>query len=308
LDLARWIIDPTNPLTSRVAVNHLWLHLFGRGLVNTPEDWGTRGEPPSHPALLDWLAVEFSQRHWSRKQMIQLIVTSATYRQSSLLRPELMERDPLNTLLARQNRFRLESEIIRDLHLAASGLLNGALGGPSFHPHMPDDIKALGAAGAFQWTDSAGPEKYRRGLYIFAQRTVPYPVSMTFDQANPCETCTRRERSDTPLQALTLLNHCLFVECARALGQRLQASSGRGVREKIDLGFQRCLSRKPSVEELSCLQRLYDDELQLTQQRSPATVEQRNPPAAEQPEGAAAAAWAAVAQVMLNLDEFVTRE
>jgi mono/diheme cytochrome c family protein len=306
LDLARWIIDPANPLTSRVAVNHLWLHVFGRGLVNTPEDWGARGELPSHPALLDWLAVEFKQRHWSRKQMIQLLVTSAAYRQSSHLRPELMERDPLNTLLARQNRFRLESEIVRDLHLAASGLLNDALGGPSFHPHMPDDLKALGGAGAFTWTDSEGPERYRRGLYIFAQRTVPYPVSMTFDQANPCETCARRERSDTPLQALTLLNHSLFVECARALGQRMQASSGGSVREKIDLGFQRCLSRKPSADELACLQQLYERERQLTQTPSPETVAHGNKP--EPPEVADRAVWASVAQVILNLDEFVTRE
>src|SRR5882672_2960718 len=232
LDLARWIVNPANPLTARVAVNHVWQHLFGRGLVNTPEDFGTRGELPSHPELLDWLAYAFAgeslnvecstldvQRSvpWSRKALIKLIVTSAAYRQSSHYRPELAARDPQNILLARQNRFRVESEIVRDLSLNAGGLLNDDIGGPSFHPHMPDDVKKLGGAGAITWTDTEGPEKYRRGLYIFAQRTVPYPASMTLDQADPAQSCPRRERSNTPLQALTLLNHGIFLECAQGL-------------------------------------------------------------------------------------------
>jgi hypothetical protein len=307
LDLARWIVDPANPLTARVAVNHVWQHLFGRGLVNTPNDFGTRGEPPSHPELLDWLAVSFQStseldhatrntQHalaWSRKALIRLIVTSATYRQSSHARRELAERDPLNLLLARQNRLRVESEILRDLHLAASGLLNDEIGGPSFRPVMPEELRKLGNAGAFSWDNSTGPELYRRGLYIFAQRTVPYPTSMTFDQANPCESCPQRERSTTPLQALTLLNHGLFVECDRALAARIAALPGSSTREKIESGFELCLTRPPSREELDRLERLYQEALAA--------------PAAK-PDEAQATAFLHVAQVLLNLDEFMTRE
>ena len=336
LDLARWIVDPANPLTARVAVNHVWQHLFGRGLVSTPNDFGTRGDRPSHPELLDWLACEFvepsvtvesfnrlivksangsasndstiqrfndltlprcnaaTNHAWSRKALIRLIVMSATYRQSSHARRELAERDPLNMLLARQNRLRVESEILRDLHLAVSGLLNDDIGGPSFRPFMPEEIRKLGNAGAFTWDNSTGPELYRRGMYIFAQRTVPYPTSMTFDQANSSESCPMRERSDTPLQALTLLNHGLFVECGRALAGRIAALPGPSVREKIQSGFEICLARTPSREELDRLERLYQQEATAV-------------PAAK-PDEAQASAYLHVAQVLLNLDEFMTRE
>jgi hypothetical protein len=300
LDLARWLVDPANPLTARVAVNQLWQHLFGRGLVSTPEDFGVRGERPSHPELLDWLATEFQQRGWSRKQMLKLMVTSATYRQASHAREDLVERDPLNTWLARQNRFRLESEIIRDNSLSVGGLLNTQIGGPSFRPQTPPDFKLLGGAGAFQWEDSVGPEKYRRGLYIFAQRTVPYPTAMTFDQANPCETCPRRDRSNTPLQALTLQNHALFVECSQGLARRLSAGNASAPRAAIERGFEVCLARRPVKEELDCLEKLYGEELQCVH-HSPAA-------AATHPERPEDAAWTAVAQVLLNLDEFTTRE
>jgi hypothetical protein len=322
LDLARWLADPANPLTARVAVNHLWQHLFGRGLVNTPEDFGTRGEPPSHPDLLDWLAVTFAAPPnanpqtpnagpacgWSRKALIRLIVTSATYRQSSRARPELRERDPFNVLLARQNRFRLEAEIIRDISLAAGGLLNAEVGGPSFRPFLPEDVKKLGAAGAFQWTDSTGPERYRRGLYIFAQRTVPYPTAMTFDQANSSEACPRRERSNTPLQALTLLNHGVFVECAQALAQRMARHPAADPREKLAHGFECCVARQPDPAELRRLEALFADELKLAR-RSPEACARLAP--AGEASGTDRAAFAAlvnVAQVLLNLDEFVTRE
>jgi hypothetical protein len=300
LDLARWLVDPANPLTARVAVNHIWQHLFGRGLVSTSEDFGARGEPPSHPELLDWLATEFLRLGWSRKQMIKLIVSSAAYRQASHLRADLVERDPFNTWLARQNRFRLESEIIRDLHLAAGGLLNAQIGGPSFRPQTPPDFKVLGGAGAFQWEDSTGPEKYRRGLYIFAQRTVPYPTAMTFDQANPCESCPRRDRSNTPLQALTLLNHGIFVECAQGLARRMSSEKSLSQTQGIERGFELCLGRKPAKAELNRLEKLCAEELQLLRRHPPATV--------ADPGGAETAALVAVAQVILNLDEFVTRE
>jgi hypothetical protein len=322
LDLARWMVDPANPLTARVAVNHVWQHLFGRGLVATPNDFGTRGDRPSHPELLDWLACEFveptvpveslkrsnieaeaastlqcfnasTNRAWSRKALIRLIVTSATYRQSSHARRELTERDPLNILVARQNRLRVESEILRDLHLSVAGLLNDEIGGPSFRPVMPEELRKLGNAGAFTWDNSTGPELYRRGLYVFAQRTVPYPTSMTFDQANSCESCPQRERSTTPLQALTLLNHGLFVECGRSLAGRIAAMPGKNAREKIESGFELCLARLPSREELDRLERLYQDAM-----AAPAT----------KPDEAQAAAYLQVAQVLLNLDEFMTRE
>ncbi len=307
LDLARWLVESANPLTARVAVNYCWQHLFGRGLVNTPEDFGTRGEPPSHPELLDWLATEFLQRGWSRKAMIKLMVTSAAYRQSSHARPELNTRDPLNTLLARQNRFRLESEIVRDTFLAAGGLLNPEIGGPSFRPQTPPEFKVLGGAGAFVWNDSAGPERYRRGLYIFSQRTVPYPTAMTFDQANSSESCPRRERSNTPLQALTLLNHGIFFECAQGLARRMRALPGSDMRAKISQGFVLCLGRQPGTRELARLEKLYEDERRLAVQCADA-ARVAGDAKPEQADVAEAAALVTVAQVMLNLDEFVTRE
>jgi len=320
LDLARWLVAPENPLTARVAVNHTWQHLFGRGLVNTPDDFGTRGEGPSHPELLDWLAVAFSSSKfggrdsephlgWSRKALIKLIVTSATYRQVSRIRQELIDRDPLNILLARQNRLRVESEIVRDLSLAAGGLLNDDIGGPSFRPFLPDDVKQLGNAGAFTWTDTQGPEKYRRGVYIYAQRTVPYPTSMTFDQADSSQSCTRRERSNTPLQALTLLNHELFVECAQGLAKRMIDGVELSPRERIERAFEWCLARPPTRAELNRLQTLYKEQLHLAK-RSPDAIAKLAGQISKDCSGDAAeiAAFAALGQVLLNLDEFMTRE
>ena len=288
LDLARWIVSPENPLTARVAVNHFWMHLFGRGLVSTPEDFGTRGEPPSHPALLDWLAGEFQRSGWSRKQIIQLIVTSATYRQSSFVSEKLLARDPQNILLARQSRYRVEAEIIRDLFLGASGLLEEEIGGPGIYPPIPADIKAVGYGTGGSWTETEGPEKYRRGLYVINRRTVPYPVAMTFDQANPNECTARRERSNTPLQPLALLNNPVFAECAAELARRMEQAQG-DTRQKLELGFRACLGRPPARAEWKRLEQLVHDE----RQRAGASETQ---------------AWRAVADVLLNLDEFITRE
>ncbi len=303
LDLARWLVDPANPLTARVEVNRTWQHLFGRGLVATPEDFGARGEAPTHPELLDWLAVQFRDGGWSRKALIKLIVTSATYRQSSHWRNDLEQRDPQNLWLARQGRFRVESEIVRDLCLSAAGLLNDEIGGPSFRPPTTPDFKALGSAGAFTWVDSAGPERYRRGVYVYSQRTVPYPVAATFDAANPSEACPRREHSDTPLQALTLLNNPVFFECAQGLGQRMASAGGGDARKNIARGFALCFSRPPTKAELDRLARLFEDERRAVEQAP-------DLPARLMPESAtpAAAAYVAVAQTMLNLDEFTTRE
>ena len=334
LDLARWIVASENPLASRVAVNQVWLHLFGRGLVNTPEDFGTRGEPPSHPELLDWLACVFAAAPatrsascppgraasagpapgevpalgWSRKGLIRLILLSATYRQSSCARPELNGRDPMNVWLARQNRVRVESEILRDLSLSAGGLLNPAIGGPSFHPFLPDDLKRMGSAGAFTWVDSIGPELHRRGLYIFAQRTVPYPTSMTFDQADPTQSCARRDRSNTPLQALTLLNNEVFLECSQGLAARLQQLPEGSARARIGHGFELCVARPPSPAELSRLERLLEQGIAAAcrpPRASPAGVAES---ANGESDSARAAGWVALSQVLLNLDEFMTRE
>ncbi|HKQ37092.1 MAG TPA: DUF1553 domain-containing protein, partial [Verrucomicrobiae bacterium] len=282
LDLARWLVASDNPLIGRVAVNDVWQHLFGRGLVNTPADFGTRGERPSHPELLDWLATEFRRLKWSRKALIKLIVMSETYRQASQFRPDLTERDPQNVLLARQNRVRLSAENVRDAHLAISGLLTRKVGGPSVRPPMPADIAAIGYADGIKWKESQGPDRYRRGLYTFFQRTVPYPMLMTFDAPDSNTTCTRRERSNTPLQALTLLNDGTFFECAQALGESFATLSGS--REQIMAhAFKRCFGRVPRAEELARLDAFFQ----------------------KQPRGLA---WVAVARTLMNLDEFNTRE
>ena len=315
LDLARWLVDPANPLTARVAVNHVWKDLFGRALVNPVNDFGTRGEPPSHPELLDWLALAFSAPRsasdpgalgWSRKKLIKLIVTSATYRQTSQMRPELAERDPNNVLLARQNRFRLEAETVRDLYLATSGLLNPAIGGPSIRPQLPADIAALGYANSVKWQESKGGEQYRRGLYIFFQRTVPYPMLMTFDAPDSNTSCARRERSNTPLQALTLLNDPVFFECAQTLGKRVAQAPATSTDDRIRRAFVTCLARQPSEAELDRLRQFHARQLELLA---------RNPESSARIAGETDAAdlkekavFAALCRVIMNLDEFVTRE
>jgi hypothetical protein len=309
LDLARWLVDPANPLTPRVTVNWVWHKYFGRGLVATLEDFGTQGDRPSHPELLDWLALEFIRRGWSLKDLHRLIVTSATYRQSSKARPELRDRDPLNVLLARQNRLRLEAEPLRDNALACSGLLARAVGGPSVRPPQPPGISELTYAGSARWVESTGRDRYRRGLYTWFQRTSPYPMLMTFDapDANVC--CVRRERSDTPLQALTLMNDTVFVECAQALARRVVAeTTGRDTAQRLRYAFGLCLGREPSTAELATLQRLFAGLLDDCRARPEAAARlagTTKPAGVDAPE---AAAWVAFARMLLNLDEFVTRE
>jgi mono/diheme cytochrome c family protein len=315
LDLARWILDPANPLTARVAVNHVWKDLFGRALVTSVDDFGTRGDTPSHPELLDWMAITFSAQRsaagdqlglgWSRKALIKLIVTSATYRQASMVRPELAERDPNNVLLARQNRFRLEAETVRDLYLATSGLLNPAIGGPSIRPQLPADIAALGYANSVKWQESKGGEQYRRGLYIFFQRTVPYPMLMTFDAPDSNTSCARRERSNTPLQALTLLNDPVFFECAQALGKRV-AQTPETTNARIRNVFVTCLARQPNDEELSRLRAFQARQLELMRQSAGSAARIAGESDAANVDEKAA--FAALARVIMNLDEFVTRD
>jgi len=220
LDLARWLVSPQNPLTPRVTMNRVWMRYFGRGLVETEEDFGTQGTPPSHPELLDWLAGEFIRRGWSLKEMHRLIVTSSTYRQESRARPDLAVKDPRNLLLARQERLRVEAEIVRDAALSASGLLDRTIGGPSVRPPQPEGVYAFTQT-TKKWMADTGPARYRRAMYTQFFRSAPYPLFTTFDAPDFSTVCTRRIRSNTPLQALTVANDEAFVEFAQNLAARV---------------------------------------------------------------------------------------
>ncbi|NUM56211.1 MAG: DUF1553 domain-containing protein [Candidatus Hydrogenedentes bacterium] len=307
LDLARWITDPANPLTARVQANRLWQFLFGRGLVGTPEDFGVRGEKPTHPELLDWLATELMARGWSTKEMIRLIVGSAAYRQASIDRPDLRDLDPENKLVARQNRYHVEAEIARDVTLAASGLLHAPVGGPSIRPKQAEGIAELAYAGSVKWVESPAPEKYRRGLYIFFQRTTPYPMLMTFDCPDSNVAVARRARSNTPLQALTLLNDPVFFECAQALAARTIAQGPADERERVRFAFRTCMGRQPSDAELDRLQKfMADQRAAFAASQDSAIAFAGNAPVLD--DKTEAATYVALARVLMNLDEFTTRE
>lgn len=313
LTVAEWLVNPDHPLTARVTMNRFWKDLFGQPLVRTIEDFGTRGEQPTHPELLDWLSREFVQRGWSRKEMVRLIANSAAYRQTSTHRDEIEERDPKNRWLFRQNRFRMEAESIRDLYLAASGLLNPRIGGPSIRPPLPAGVSELGYAGGHQWPVTEGTEKYRRGMYIFLQRTVPYPMLSTFDAPDSTTSCLRRERSNTPLQALTLLNDPVFVECAQALGMRAATKYPEDRAKRVELMFRSCVSRAPRPEEQGRLEELYQ-EIRSLAEKDPAGAKSLAGEQVSQ-EGPASklpiedlAAGTAVARIVLNLEEFMVRE
>jgi hypothetical protein len=244
LTLARWLVDRNAPTTARAAVNRIWQAYFGVGLVDTPEDFGRQGDAPSHPNLLDWLAVEFMDNGWSMKHLHRLIVTSATYRQSSVAKPEMQERDPYNRLLARGTRLRIDGESVRDVALAASGLLNEKLGGPSVHPPLPEFLfQPPVSYGPKSWPSDTGPEQFRRSLYIFRFRSIPHPLLQTFDAPNGDFACVRRSRSDTPLQALMTLNEPVFLDCARALALRTLSEGGKNDDERLAFAFRRCVAR-----------------------------------------------------------------
>lgn len=314
LDLARWLVDRSNPLTSRVMVNRVWEKYFGRGIVPTVEDFGKKGELPSHPELLDWLALEFQNQGWSMKALHRLIVTSATYRQSSAQRADLAERDPLNRLLGKQRRLRVEAEIVRDLALSTSGLLTTTIGGPSVRPPQPAGISDLTYANSANWQESQGADRYRRGMYTWFQRTSPYPMLITFDAPESNVTCVRRERSNTPLQALMLLNDPVFFESAQALARRVvkdaPAVTGESAEvPRINRAFQLCLSREPGGSELQTLRDLYknarDEFLRDATLLDPALGTSPVPAEISRED---LAALTMVARAVLNLDEFVTRE
>lgn len=304
LTLARWLVSESNPLTARVTVNRQWEAFFGRGIVRTLEDFGYQGDLPSHPELLDWLAVEFMKQGWSLKKLHRLIVLSATYQQDSKVSPAFRERDPENILLARGPRFRLDAEQIRDTALVASGLFSDKVGGPSVYPPQPPGVSTEGAYGALKWQTNEGPDRYRRGLYTFAKRTTPYAMAATFDAPSGEACVARRERSNSPLQALSLLNDTVAIECARALGRLTAAHDGTDA-QRLEFMFRRCLTRQPTDSEREKLLTFYQSQLtRLT------TGELKAADLLEQKEGEQLnehAAWTAVARVLLNLDETITK-
>ncbi|HVF29064.1 MAG TPA: DUF1553 domain-containing protein, partial [Pyrinomonadaceae bacterium] len=315
LTFAKWLVDRNSPTTARALANRTWQSYFGTGLVNTPEDLGKQSEAPSHPELLDWLAVELMDRGWSMKKLHRLIVTSATYRQSSRVTPELYARDPYNRLLARGPRFRVEAEIVRDIALAASGLLNPKVGGPSVFTPAPEFLfQPPVSYGPKIWDEAKGDERYRRAIYTFRYRSVPYPMLQMFDAPNGDVSCVRRARSNTPLQALTTLNEPLFLESARALALRTLKEGGLTDAARLAYAFRRTLSRRPTPAESAELLKLLNNQRQrfAAGEINPWNLATNDPDKpAPLPRGATMdqlAAWTSVSRVLLNLDETITKE
>jgi cytochrome c553 len=309
LALARWLVSRDNPLVARVTVNRWWAELFGHGLVRTPEDFGIRGEPPTHPELLDWLAVEFMENGWSMKKLLRTLVLSATYRQSSRTSPELLARDEANLLYARGPRFRMEAETIRDNALAIAGLISLAQGGTPIRPYQPEGLWVKVGGQRYDYAVSPGEAKYRRGLYVVWKRSAPYPSFINFDANNRMACRVKRPRSNTPLQALTLLNDPVYVEAALAFARRIvRESPGEAVKDRISYAFRVAVARPPRSDELAVLTKLFE------KQRDASL---RNPAKAKQlvgsfalPAGVRAeefAAWYAVAAALLNLDETISK-
>ena len=320
---ARWLVDRRSPTTARALVNRVWQAYFGTGIVSTSEDLGTQSEPPSHPELLDWLAVEFMEPNalaeksaaWSMKHLHRLIVMSSTYRQTSKAAPALFARDPDNRLLARGPRFRVEAEAVRDIALTSSGLLNPKIGGRSVFPPLPAFmILPPVSYGPKIWPEDKGPERYRRALYTFRYRSIPYPLLQTFDAPNGDFACVRRPRSNTPLQALMTLNEPIFIECARALAHKTLKEGGQTEAGRLNYAFRRCVARTPSEPEIKELLELLEKQKSHFAEPSAkpweiAAADPKYPPqlpASVTP--VEAAAWTVVARVLLNLDETITKE
>jgi hypothetical protein len=307
-------VDRRSPTTARSIVNRVWQAHFGAGLVATPEDFGRQSDPPSHPELLDWLAVELMDQRWSLKSLHRLIVTSATYQQSSQVTPDLLAKDPYNRLLARGPRFRVDAEVVRDIALAASGLLDDTVGGPAVYPPAPEFLfQPPVSYGPKIWDAAKGDDRYRRALYTFRYRSVPYPALQVFDAPNGDMSCVRRARSNTPLQALTALNEPVFLAAARALAARTlaerQTDQGR-----VEYAFRRVLARKPTTQESAEI-------LRLVREQQPRFVRGELNPwnlAADDPNQPLKlpphttveqlAAWTAASRVLLNLDETISSQ
>ena len=317
LGLAKWLTDPSHPLTSRVTVNRLWQSFFGTGIVQTVDDFGSQGELPSHPDLLDWLAVEFRDGGWDVKKFVRMLVTSATYRQSSVVSQELLAKDPENRLLARGPRYRLAAEVVRDQALAVSGLLDPRMGGPSVYPYQPPGLweELMSRSDGDQFTaqkyvQSHGPDLYRRAMYTFWKRTSPPPALSAFD-APDRETCTvRRGRTNTPLQALVLMNDPTYVEAARKLAERLMTEAGASPEERVAFAFRVATARTPKPEEAAVLRKIYDEQLAVYRSNAEAATKLLRvgeSPRDEKLDPAELAAWTTVATTILNLDETVTK-
>ncbi len=316
LTFARWLVDPKSPTTARTFVNRAWQGYFGTGLVATSEDLGTQAEPPSHPELLDWLAVDFMEKGWKIKDLHRTIVTSAAYRQSSKATPDRLAKDPYNRLLGRGARLRVEGEVVRDIQLSASGLLNPAMGGRSVMPPAPAFLFQPPASYApFPWVEEKGPDRYRRGVYTWRRRTTPYPMLATFDVPEGNTSCVRRNRSNTPLQALMTLNETIAVEAARALARLALADGGPTDPDRVTYAFRRCVGRPPTADEKAVLLKLLVDQRKRFADgwNSPwemVTGSKSDRPV-DLPGGASPTDWAAytvVARVLLNLDETITKE
>jgi hypothetical protein len=313
LDLARWLLAPEHPLAARVAVNRLWQQLFGTGLVKTSFDFGTQGEPPSHSELLDWLAVEFREGGWDVRALVRLMVTSETFRQSSRVTPELVKRDPENRLYARGPRFRLDAEQVRDNALFVSGLIDLTMGGRGVKPYQPPNIwepVAFTGSNTRSYQQDKGTALYRRSLYTFLKRTAPPPFMANFDAPSREFFCTRRERSNTPLQALQLMNDVQHVEAARALAQRMMTQGGETPDERLAFGFRLVLARRPEPEEVALLRDQWNQH-QARFARDSASAEALVRVGESKPRPGLAmtdlAAFTLVANTLLNLDETVTR-
>jgi hypothetical protein len=303
LEFARWLVSPENPLVGRVTVNRHWATFFGRGIVPTVQDFGIQGELPSHADLLDWLAREFVDTGWSVKQLHRLIVTSATYRQASRVTPELLSRDPQNRLLARGPRVRLEAEMVRDQVLRASGLLAMKLGGPSVFPPQPAEVTTEGAYGQLNWQVSPGLDRHRRGLYTFMKRTTPYALFTTFDGPSGEVCLARREVSNTPLQALMMLNDATILEAAQELG-RVFANDKRDLEDRISALYRRILIRRPTREERDMLLTFYRAQKERFEKKDLDAVALAGAAGENVHEHAA---WTVLARVLFNLDESITR-
>ncbi|MEI6539838.1 MAG: DUF1553 domain-containing protein, partial [Planctomycetota bacterium] len=310
LDLARWLVSRENPLTARVTVNRIWARYFGRGLVETENDFGFQGTPPSNSDLLDWLAAEFMESGWSLKHLHRLIVTSATYRQSSAQNPDanaaLAVIDPSNRFLSRQNRIRVEAEIVRDMAAAAAGLLTEKIGGPGNYLPQPDGIYDF-TQNKKDWPTSTGANRYRRTMYTMFYRSAPYPLLSTFDAPDFSTVCTMRVRSNTPLQSLTVANDPLFTDLAQGLAKRIiNTAAATSDTDRCVEMFRLCLTRTPDMTELNLLLNFHSRELSRFTS-NPADAGSFVNQSDTLPTAAQLAAWTSVARTLFNTDEFVSR-
>ena len=307
--LARWLVSRENPLTARVTVNRWWAEIFGRGLVTTVEDFGIKGEPPTHPELLDWMAVEFQEQGWSLKRLLKLIVMSATYRQSARVTPELLAQDDLNLLYARGPRFRLDAEAIRDNALSLAGLLSLNKGGLPIRPPQPDGLWRKVGGQQYTYEVSPGERQFRRGLYVVLKRGSPYPSFVNFDASSRMACVVKRSRSNTPLQALTLLNDPVYVEVTRAFARRIITERPQAnVEARIDYAFRIAVSRSPKPNELAVLRQLFEQ--QLRRHEADESFAKRLFENVSRPDHTTLsefAAWYAVCSALMNLDETITK-